>query len=403
MQIFVTRRPIFDYRQRIVSYRLPYCAHGEDPLPLSERAYQSQAVASQMLEQLSPGELVQGRKAQVAFPRALLVQRVPMNLPNHQLIVEIPETLEPDGEVVHACQIFRAAGYSVVVDGRAQQPGYEHLHAVADIIKVDFQAAGPGEREARARQFSSSGQKLLAENVHTWADYREAMRLGYDFCQGDFFVQPEIIERARIPVGKLNHIHLLREVNRRDVDLDRLEEVLKQDVGLSVRLLQYVNSVWFGLSHRVYSLRHALVLLGTDTVRRWASLITVTGIAEGKPSELVATALFRASFCERLASLAHLRGREADLFLVGLLSPLDAMTGRPLTELLADVAVSDEVRDTLTAAPTRLTPVYDLVRAYERGNWSAVVVLAEALGLDLARLPQIYRQVLRWVNYVLTT
>ncbi len=403
MRIFVARQPIFDYRQRVPAYKLLFRSDGEIPFTFPEDTYSSRSVLNQTLEQFGFDDLTQGRKAHIVFPRSLLVQHVPTFLPSDRLTVEIPAAIDPDGEIVHACHTFRACGYSVVVDGCSQRSGYEQLFAIADTVKVDFRAPSTAERQEVARRFAGHRIKLLAENVDTWEDYRDALQLGYDLCQGRFFEQPEIVERGKIPVGKLNHVRLLREINRRDVDLDRLEAVLNQDVGLSVQLLRYVNSAWFGLSHRVYSLRHALVLLGTDAVRRWASLITVTGIAEGRPAELVASALFRAWFCGRLAPLAHLRGYESDLFFIGLFSLLDAMTGRPLDEQLAEIAVPDEVRATLLMTPTRLTPVYELVRAYERGDWSSVTALTKAIGVDPDRLPEIYRQSVQWVNQVLST
>ena len=55
----------------------------------------------------------------------------------------------------------------------------------------------------------------------------------------------------------------LRElVNEDDVQLNEIENVLRQDLGLSANILRLANSAHFGLSSKVGSLRKAVMLLG---------------------------------------------------------------------------------------------------------------------------------------------
>src|SRR3712207_8243244 len=63
--------------------------------------------------------------------------------------------------------------------------------------------------------------------------------------------------------------------------------------GLSYKLLRYVNSAFFSLPRKVSSVREALVLLGTSSIRRWASLLVLADI-DDRPHELLVTALVRA-------------------------------------------------------------------------------------------------------------
>jgi c-di-GMP-related signal transduction protein len=402
MRIFVARQPIFDHRQQVVAYEFRFRSHDENSSVFPEGSYASRAELSEALRQFGFDQLTQGKKAFISFTRASLAQQVPTLLPSDQVAIEIPVTLEPDGEMLSACRVLEAGGYTLVLDDLLTRTGYERLIALADIIKVDFVGATKEQRQEFAQRFAPRRIKLLAENVDTWEDFREALHLGYDFFKGSFYTMPEMVARKDIPVSKLNHLRFLREINQPEVDLNRLEELIKKDVGLSAKLLRYANSAWFGFAHRVYSLRHALALLGTDAVRQWASVVTVSGIGHGKPAELVALSLLRARFCERLAPLVRMRGRESDLFLVGLLSLLDAMTGRPLSEVLAEIAVPAEVRDALQGSPDRISQVYGLVKAYEQANWSTVALLAEMLDVDQDRLPEVYQQALEWISHVLS-
>ena len=53
---------------------------------------------------------------------------------------------------------------------------------------------------------------------------------------------------------------------------------------------------------------------------------------------------------------------------------MDAVVGRPLQELLSDVALPSDLSDALTpnGKPNRARDVLELVTAYERADWLAV-------------------------------
>lgn len=401
MKVFVARQPIFDQWQRVIGYELLFRSGEQNFFTHTDGDQASRSVISHTLHVFGLEELTQGRRAFINFTRSLLVQQLATLLPPDKLVVEILETVEPDDEVVGACKALKQAGYALALDDFMFRPGYEPLTSLADIIKVDFLTNKGKQRQAFPKRFLPRGIRLVAERVETREDFNEGIALGYDYFQGYFFCKPELVAREDVPGYKLNYLRFLREVNQPDVDFDRLEQLIKRDVSLSVKLLRYINSAWFGLSHKVSSIRHALVLLGLKGLKQWASLVAVASIGYDKPMELVVTCLLRARFCELLASFSPSIGREADLFLVGLFSALDALVGRPLEELLNEVAVPDEVRDALLGSSNHLNEVYRLVLAYERGDWEAVTALAQSLSLDENLLPELYKQSVQWVNQIM--
>jgi len=73
-----------------------------------------------------------------------------------------------------------------------------------------------------------------------------------------------------------------------------------------------------------------------------------------------------------------------DFFLLGLLSVVDALLDQPMGEVLAHLAVSEEVRVALCGGSNRLRDVYEVLLDYERGDWKA----AAALEVRPSPLPQ---------------
>jgi c-di-GMP phosphodiesterase len=120
-------------------------------------------------------------------------------------------------------------------------------------------------------------------------------------------------------------------------DFDEVERALRSDPALSLRVLNFLNSAASPTTHRVSSIRQALVLVGPRTVAQWAATLLLSDLAEHRRATLAA-ALLRAALCERLAG----RARDAG-FVVGMLSALDALLGAPLAEILDGLPLDDAV------------------------------------------------------------
>ncbi len=60
---------------------------------------------------------------------------------------------------------------------------------------------------------------------------------------------------------------LLDEINAPDPSLKRIGNIINKDLGMTAKILQLINSAFFGLPHRVHSVDQAVALLGLDTLR----------------------------------------------------------------------------------------------------------------------------------------
>lgn len=223
--------------------------------------------------------------------------------------------------------------------------------------------------------------------------------MGYSLFQGYFFSKPVIVARKDIPASKLNYLRMLSELNASDTSYTRLTQLIESDVGLSYRLLNYINSAALGVRNQVNSIRQALALLGLREMRKWCSLMLLGGMSAGQPDELMVTCAVRAKFAELLAPLLGLEDQAEDLFLMGLFSLLDVFLGRPLEELLSGLAISDQVREALVDGPGGGSPLagaYALVLAQERGDWPELSRLCRELGVEEEAIPERFAQAVTW-------
>jgi EAL and modified HD-GYP domain-containing signal transduction protein len=226
------------------------------------------------------------------------------------------------------------------------------------------------------------------------------MEEGFTHFQGFFFCEPEVLCASDVPAYKRNCVRFMAELNRPELDLDRLENVIRQEVALAVKLLRYLNSAGFGWRHEVTSIKHALRVLGESATRKWCNLMALTVLGEDKPSQLVVSSLVRAQFAEQVGREGGMPSRAVDLFLTGMLSTLSALLGRPMEEALSQIPVAQEIRDTLLGRDTSLSATWGLVLAYERADWEQVKALADAADISPGRLPGLYRDSVQWVDRI---
>jgi EAL and modified HD-GYP domain-containing signal transduction protein len=188
--------------------------------------------------------------------------------------------------------------------------------------------------------------------------------MGFDLFQGYFFCKPERMEAASVAPNRLTMLQLVAALQTPKVEIRELERLVTRDIALSYRLLRYINSAFFGLRRQVDSISRALVLLGTDNVKRWATLSIFAGVDE-KPRELIETALVRARFCELAGE-----GNTDQLFTLGLFSVVDALMDAPMETVLTSIPFPDEMRDALIAHAGPKGELLQTALSFERGEFS---------------------------------
>jgi EAL and modified HD-GYP domain-containing signal transduction protein len=266
-------------------------------------------------------------------------------------------------------------------------------------VKVDPAELTPLVRKTLPAQCAARSIRTVAERVETFATAQELQRLGYNFFQGYYFCKPDtVVGTGALPGRRLAYLSLLVALNRPDVSLLEVENLVKHDLTLSYRVLRCINSAAFGLRREVTSIRQALVLLGLGQIQKWASVWSMAGLNSGGTSETVSMAIIRARCCELLG--AKVAGEEggAEYFLLGLCSLLDSMLRLPMAEALAEVPVSDTIKKALLGEPNLARLVLDAVMAYERGEWELATDAANKAFLDPALLPATYSDALVWAR-----
>jgi c-di-GMP-related signal transduction protein len=397
------RQPILDRELNVAGYELLFRSSRADFSDSTDDV----SAASQVIVNAVPGvgldRLLGGKPAFISFDQTLLLGDWTTLLSPENVVIGIPGTVRPDEGVLAACQKLRQQGYALALDDCLDDERTAAFAPIIDILKVDFLQTSPADQKNLVRRYQKLKIRMVAEKVETKPEFRRAFQLGYDYFQGYFFAHPTVLQAPRVPVSPMPALRLVRQTQQEDLDFPAIEELIRQDVLFSQSLLTYVNSGAFHWADRVRSIRRGLLLLGSDEIRKWVWMASLSSLGQNRPPVLMAQVLLRGRFCEAIAGSAKLLLGESDPFLFGMLSLLDAILGSPLQGIQDDFNIGRNVQSALLGTAGEgdpLSPLLRIVKSYEVGDWDEVEAASRIIGLSADDLSACYLESLSWVDTV---
>ena len=400
----IARQPILTKDEDVLGYELFFHQSQEDRR-FTSAANDATSATIDALSVMGFDTLCDGRVAFFDCTRQMLLQDCFALLPPGKVVVEIQESVSPDAEVLAACQRLKQEGRSIALDDFVPGDGREPLLEYADFVKIDIKKVAPAQAANLVAHCVSRQRQMLAKKVDTREDQVLALKNRFTLFQGYFFRLPEKLRVRQIPAGQSSRLRLLHAISKPQLEFAEIEELVKHDPPLCYRLLRYLNSPLLGLRAPVQSVRHALSVLGETELVRWIRMATTMAMGQEKSSDLVLASLVRARFCELLAP--RMKHIESDLFLMGLVSLMDAILEVPIGVVIEEVSLSAETKAQLlrgkTGGKTPLSPIYDLMLAREAGEWETVTKLAKETDLSLYFINKTYNESMRWAHEITCT
>jgi c-di-GMP-related signal transduction protein len=404
VDVLLARQAIFDRERKLYGYELLYRSNsGASAFDGTAADVATMQVLSNTVMSIGTENVLGGKRAFVNFDHRLLRDNMHAALPKDSIVIEILETVEATDDLVALCREIAGQGYTLALDDFTDETNLEPLTHIVKIIKVDMRQTSREDQERMLRRYKPRGVTMLAEKVETHAEFEWARRAGYDLFQGYFFARPVVVRSQQIPAVKMSCLRLLREMQAPEIDFDRVEKLLREDVALTYKLLRYVNSAMFARRTEIQSIGRALMVLGEDGIRRWVALATLPTLATDKPTELLTMSLMRARFCEKLAEHTN-DGRPGKAFLMGMFSLLDALIDQPLDEALRSVDLGRDVTEALLGvgeADNSLAQLHELILHYEQGNWDAVEQIARHCNIPISATGDAYLDSAEWAQEII--
>lgn len=370
--VVVARRPIVDGERRLVGFELVY--HPRAPLEGLLPGSGGGVVAVHELlrsHRVDLDDVVGDKLAFCHADRDLIAGDSPLMLVPRRTAIVVRDAV-PDAELRLGCAQRRREGYTIALDGMAGLTWSEdtvQLLEVVDIVMLDL-AAPRDEVAELVRRCSALDVRMLARGCETEDDLAWAAAAGFELFLGRAVQSPAHTGDSAIAPSALSQLQLSVELLSADLELDRIEEILRREPGLVVAVLEEAAAGRArGTRAPVRSVREALVVMGSLRLQRWVAM-TVLSRHGQVDTDALAIGLMRARMCELLAP--ERRIDPAFAFTAGLLSTLDLLLGVDLTDLERQLAVGDALaaaafRGEATAGEL-VTDVARYQRAVEAGR-----------------------------------
>jgi EAL and modified HD-GYP domain-containing signal transduction protein len=233
-------------------------------------------------------------------------------------------------------------------------------------------------------KFSRANQrKIIAYGIDKPHDFDKCKAMTMDYYCGDFLFKPLEDDNSEIAANKLNLLQLIQSIQHKECNLHEFSAIIQKDPLLSFQLLKVANVTAFSGYHEVDSIDQAISRIGIINLKNWVMILSLKNISD-KPIEILESGLIRAYMAQELAKKStNLNAQSA--YTAGLLSIIDCLLNKSMTELLSQITLSEEIKNALIYHTGSLGELLSLVVAYEEGHWEDVSDTSFN-GLDLSKL-----------------
>jgi EAL and modified HD-GYP domain-containing signal transduction protein len=378
-EVFIGRQPILDTGMNVFAYELQF-HYGLNPNHNTIEA--TQALIAKTEAGIGFQSIVGSHVAMLHLPKDLINNELLSIFDaDHQVILEIPNNVLKDVEVLRNLKALKAEGAKIALDDFIDDESSIKLTSISDYVKIDIAQHTELKLKNMLEALHAKGVKVIAEKVETEEMFLHLKKLGFDYFQGYFFTNPVMMNGQKLSGNKLILLQLLAKVNDPATDFHELSNIIGQDVSLSHKLLVAINNPVTMIPVRVESIAHALQYMGLKRLKFWVNMLMLSNM-EDVPQELLTTSLMHAKFCELLAEAAgHTHDKES-YFLVGLFSNLGAFFKIPIAEVVNELPLSDEIQAALVHKKGAMGRALKVLVAMEQANIELPNLHYENLGIS---------------------
>ncbi|MDO6515171.1 MULTISPECIES: EAL and HDOD domain-containing protein [unclassified Neptuniibacter] len=390
-QVLMARQPIFDRNQKVVAYELLYRTEDAQGHALFANSEATSEVILNAYTSISDSGELKRVPAFINLTRDILVEQRLPEVSKKYIVLEILEDIEPDKEVLSAVQKLHSEGYRIAMDDFVYSPKYDELLKLAHIVKIDVYELSMDQVREQVKELKKHKVTLLAEKIETHEELETCIELGFKLFQGHFLSRPKVVKGKKIQGSQVALMQLIQELQSPKATPEKLEELIMRDPALTYKLLRIVNSAGYSLVRQVESIAEAIVLLGLEQVKKWATLIAMSS-NQDKPEELSRSLLIRGRMCEEVARAAKL-SNYGSYFMAGMMSGLHAMLDIERETMLEQVPLGDDIKEAVSLGQGPIGAVLRNVVNYENGDWDLLPPDLDGNIYDKA-----YRASLEWTQ-----
>ncbi|MCS7278285.1 MAG: HDOD domain-containing protein, partial [Aquificaceae bacterium] len=270
--------------------------------------------------------------------------------------IELVENKRISNTLLDAIEDLVKRGFKFCIDDFGfEKIDYLPLLNKCHFVKIDLKENPYSQEELKEviSILKSLKKGVIAKNIETKEDYERAYMLGFEYFQGIYLSQPAMVRDTRtISFLKSTIIQIYNAI--KSGNIKKVVDVIEKDVGVTYKLLKFVNSASFAKARDYSNVEEAVIYLGLENIAKFTIVLALSEMFTDKEEmELWRRALFRASLGEKLAEIYDVKLKDK-AYLMGLFSlSWEILAQRP-AELAKTLSLD---RDIVEAYENRITPL----------------------------------------------
>lgn len=379
---YIARQAILDRNNQTIGYELLFRDSPANKFPEIDQDIASSKLVIQNHFQGDIQSISLGKLAFINFTEKCLINKYPLMFDKSSIVIELVGHQSATERLLKIVKYYHEKGYQVALTEYDLDKKWDVLFPYISMIKVDIEVTNAKRLRPVIERLKPFDIKLIAEKVETNFQLQSLAEVGFNYYQGYFYHEPEIIEGQTLAPIKTQMLYLVSETFNKPLDLNHIAEIISHDVNLTVGLLKLVNNVATGTRVEIMSLKQAAAYLGEDKLKQFVTILALSKLTSSKNSEVSKQSLITAKLMSTLAKESAFIEISEFAFITGLLSSIEVILGSPISEILKTMPLAKPIEDALVNHEGLLGKLLELTTNYITGDGENIQQLTELYGLD---------------------
>lgn len=386
--MYIAKQPIYGKDKHVFGYELFYRSAEDAFFMPEDKRVATATVLSNALNQTGLSSLVGSSMTFVNIDSKILLTDILYNLPKERFIFELNEDIQINKKEYECIKELHREGYVFALDNVSCDETYlqnfSRTLPYVDYLKFDTTVTDYELLEGHLSEYA--GKKLIAHKIESKWVYDTYQNLGFDYYQGFYLSEPELIKKNRLDphhMGVNRLFNLLQSSNSMQEICDEFE----QHNEIILQLLQFINSGGFHYNTPAHSICDILTAVGKKQLSHWLMLIVYAKSGHSDNTDINPTSIVVQTRIDLMLGILKRMGEEnketiARARFIALLSLLETVFEVPLAYVLRELGVEDIIKDALLANTGELGKLYALTLSLENSHQETAEKLLCAFGLE---------------------
>lgn len=393
---YIARQAILDRHSHTIGYELLFRDSPENKFPEIDQDIASSKLIIQNHIHGNIEALSMGKLSFINFTEKCLINKYPLMFNKKSIVIELVGHSSTTDRLLKILKFYHDRGYKIALTEYDLDEQWDVLFPYISLIKIDVEKINAKRLSPLVQRIKPFNIKLAAEKVETSYQLQSLAEVGFNFYQGFFYHEPEIIEGETLAPIKTQMLNLMSETFNSPLNFDVISEIVSHDVNLTVGLLKMVNNVATGTKVEITSIKQAAAYLGENKLKQFVSILALSKLTTDKSDEASKQALITGRLMASIANNGVFKEISDLAFITGLLSAIEVILSMPIDEIVKSMPLAEPIKNALVKHEGLLGELLSLTTNYITGQGENIQEIMETYSLSAEFIQSEFVDACKW-------